>query len=353
MVVSQVWYGWLQHPQTGIASGSYLTASQIQALLLLNDTRYDFQRWHGTLLIIAVATVAIILNIFLAKQLPRLEVLMLVLHVVGFLAIVLVLWVLAPRTPAKVVFTEFQNNGNWPNLGLSVLIGLTGPVYSMIASDCAVHMGDIKSALSSPTGQPYIQVLFNATGSHVGTTVLIVLVMTMTLCNTINNVAAASRQLYAFARDQGLPFSSFVKPSRAIPLNAILVCFLTTCLMSLINIGSTVAFNAIVSLGAAGLFSTYLISISCILVKRWRGEPLRPRRWSLGAWGAAVNVAAVLSLLLFYFFSFWPLATPVEGETMNWSITIYGAVVAFALVYYAGFAKFRYEGPVVNIKRDL
>ena len=110
-------------------------------MLLLNDSGYDSQRWHGTLLIIAVATVAILLNVFLAKQLPRLEVLMLVLHIVGFLAIVIVLWVLAPRTPARVVFTNFQNNGDWPNLGLSILIGLTGPVYSMIASDCAVHMG--------------------------------------------------------------------------------------------------------------------------------------------------------------------------------------------------------------------
>ena len=66
---------------------------------------------------------------------------MLILHFVGFFAIIIPLWITAPRTPAKRVFTEFQNNGEWPNMGLSVLIGLTGPVYSMIASDCAVHMG--------------------------------------------------------------------------------------------------------------------------------------------------------------------------------------------------------------------
>lgn len=52
-------------------------------------------------------------------------------------------WVLgAPRTPARVVFTEFQNNGGWPNQGLAALIGLTGPVFSLIASDWAVHMGE-------------------------------------------------------------------------------------------------------------------------------------------------------------------------------------------------------------------
>ncbi|KAL8754835.1 MAG: hypothetical protein Q9199_004056 [Rusavskia elegans] len=368
------WLGTLAW-QTGIASGSYLSASQIQGLMLLNAPGYTFERWHRTLL------------------LPRIEVFMLVLHFVGFFAIIIPLWVTAPRTPAKVVFTEFQNNGGWPNLGLSVLIGLTGPVYSMVASDCAVHMaeeikdasrilplgmvwsmvlsavsgfvmiltfcfsvGDIESAISTPTGQPYIQVFYNATGSRAGTTVMTVIIASMTLCNTVNNVASASRQLYAFARDRGLPFSpvlSYVKPGWAIPLNSVLMCFVVTCLLSLINIGSAVAFNAIVSLGAAALFSTYAISISCILIKRWRDEPLRPRRWSLGKWGAPVNVAAVMFLILFYFFSFWPLFTPTEATTMNWSIAIYGAVVIFAILYYHTHGKFVYDGPVVLVKRDL
>ncbi|KAL8882745.1 MAG: hypothetical protein Q9198_000309 [Flavoplaca austrocitrina] len=387
--------GWLATLawQTGIASGSYLTASQIQALMLLNDPSYVFERWHGTLLIIAVATVAICLNIFFAKQLPRIEIFMLVLHFVGFFAIVIALWVTAPRTPAKIVITDFQNNGGWPNLGLSVLIGLTGPVYSMIASDCAVHMaeeikdasrilplgmvwsmiisaisgfimvltfcfsvGDVEAALSSPTGQTYIQVFYNATGSRAGTTFMTVVIATMTLCNIVNNVASASRQLYAFARDRGLPCSStlsYVKPGWAIPLNSILVCFIVTCLLSLINIGSAVAFNAIVSLGAAALFSTYAISITCILIKRWRGEPLRPRRWSLGKWGAPVNVAAMLFMALFYFFSFWPLFTPTEAATMNWSIAIYGVVVSFAVVYYYTHGRLVYDGPVVLVKKDL
>ena len=144
-----------------------------------------------------------------------------------------------------------------------------------------------------------------------------------------------------------------VQPGWAIPLNSILVCFIVTCLLSLINIGSTVAFNAIVSLGAAALFSTYLISISCILFKRYRGEPLRLRRWSLGKWGAPINVAALLFLLLAYFFSFWPLFTPTSAQTFNWSVVIYGAVLIFAVGYYYVHGRHVYDGPVVSVKRDL
>lgn len=86
--------------------------------------------------------------------------------------------------------------------------------FVMVLTFC-FSIGDIESALSSPTGQPYIQVFFNATGSHSGTTVMTVVITFMTFCNTVNNVASASRQLYAFARDRGLPYSSFLREVRA------------------------------------------------------------------------------------------------------------------------------------------
>ena len=146
---------------------------------------------------------------------------------------------------------------------------------------------------------------------------------------------------------------SKVNPRWAIPLNSILVTFLIACLLSLINIGSSVAYNAIVSLGAAALLTTYFVSISCVLLKRFRGEPLRPGRWSLGRWGAPINVAALMFLSIAYFFSFWPLFTPTTATTFNWSIVIYGAVLLFAGAYCAVIGKHQYDGPVVLVKKDL
>lgn len=128
--------------QTGVASGAYPIAAQIQGLLLLNDPSYSLERWHGTLLAIAIVLVAVIVNTTLVKQLPKIEVLMLCLGICGFISVVTVLWTLAPRTPAQVVFTEFQNNGGWPNTGLSTLIGMTGPVFVFAGADAAVHMGE-------------------------------------------------------------------------------------------------------------------------------------------------------------------------------------------------------------------
>lgn len=120
--------GW----QTGIASIAFLAGTQIQGLLVLNYDTYNFQRWHGTFLVIAVSCFSVIFNTVASKQLPMVEGLVLILHVFGFFAILIPLWVLAPRNPANVVFTEFSNNGGWPNLGLSYLIGLLSPVFTLL-----------------------------------------------------------------------------------------------------------------------------------------------------------------------------------------------------------------------------
>lgn len=76
-------------------------------------------------------------------------------------------------------------------------------------------------------------------------------------------------------------------------MNSVLVTSLFTCLVSLINIGSTVAFNAVLSLGVVAVMATYMISIACVLLKRWRREPLPAARWSLGRAGLPVNVIGV------------------------------------------------------------
>ena len=73
--------------QVNIASGAYLVVVQFQGLLILNDPSYVFERWHGTLLIIAVTIVALSFNTFLAKRLPLIEGSMLIIHSCDFFAI--------------------------------------------------------------------------------------------------------------------------------------------------------------------------------------------------------------------------------------------------------------------------
>lgn len=131
--------GW----QVNISSGCYLVTLQLQGIIVLNDPNYAPKPWHGTLMIIAIATVAILFNTFLAKKLPLIEGLILIIHVFGFFAILIPLWVLSPIQPAKQVFTEFTDVYGWPTQGLACLVGIVGPMYSLLGPDSAVHMGKI------------------------------------------------------------------------------------------------------------------------------------------------------------------------------------------------------------------
>ena len=92
------------------------------------------------MLIIAISTFSILFNTFLAKKLPLVEALLLLLHIIGLSAVVVPLWVLAPRNSAKFVFTQFSSDSGWDDVGASVMIGLTTTIVSMIGFDCAVHM---------------------------------------------------------------------------------------------------------------------------------------------------------------------------------------------------------------------
>jgi choline transport protein len=235
--------GW----QTGAANTSFLAGTQIQGLIVLNYPNYVFQRWHGTLLTCAVASFSVFFNTFLAKKLPLVEGIVLIIHVFGFFAVIVTLWVLGPRGDAAEVFTTFNNFGNWNSNATSALVGILAVMIPLLGADAAVHMseelkdaskqvprtmiwttfingalglvliitfcmtlGDLNSVINTPTGQPYIQVFFNATQSYIGATVLSALVIFMAIFCNLSIVATASRQLFAFARDQGVPFASWL-----------------------------------------------------------------------------------------------------------------------------------------------
>lgn len=128
--------GW----QGAVVGLSLVAGTIIQGLIALQDPTYEPQQWHGTLLVIAVVLFCIIFNTSLAKKLPLIEGFILLLHTIGLFAIVIPLWVLAPRNPPSVALFRFSNGGNWPSMGIAYMVGLLTPLTSMMGFDCSVHM---------------------------------------------------------------------------------------------------------------------------------------------------------------------------------------------------------------------
>jgi choline transport protein len=100
------------------------------------------------------------------------------------------------------------------------------------------------------------------------------------------------------------------------------------------------------------LLTSYMVSISTLLLRRYTGPNLPTRRWSLGRWGAVVNIVALCFLSVFWIFSFFPPTAVVTTTTMNWNSLMFAIIVVVALVYYLLKARHEYVGPVMLVKRD-
>lgn len=167
-------------------------------------------------------------------------------------------------------------------------------------------------------------------------------------------MAGASRQMFAFARDRGLPFSNWVGrvPDKYdVPVNAIAVSALCACILHCINIGSSIAFNIILSIGSVALITSYLTSIGCVTWRRLRGLPLLDSKFSLGKFGLAINMFSVAFLVLIYVFAFFPQVPEPSAESMNWAIVVYIGVLGIAGIYYVARARHHYDGPVAYVRK--
>ena len=234
--------GW----QAILAGAGYLGGTMIVALVAMNHDSYVPQLWHGTLLFWAFVVVAVFVNTVTSTWLPKIEIFILVVHIVGFLAIIIPVVQLAPnKASVHDVFTQFSNGGAWPSQGLSFFIGMVGNVFAMFGCDSTVHMAeeienaevvvpwsmlsatllngalgfgmviavlfvtpDITSALASPPGLlgfPFMQIFYDALGSKAGANFLIAILVIMDAAGTIALMATASRLVWAFARDRALP----------------------------------------------------------------------------------------------------------------------------------------------------
>jgi amino acid transporter len=67
--------------------------------------------------------------------------------------------------------------------------------------------------------------------------------------------------------------------------------------------------------------------------------------FSLGRWGPAINIIALLWGLLAMLFSMFPSYQPVTPANMNYSSVVMGGWVVLGAVYYLVFQRKSYEGP--------
>ena len=165
---------------------------------------------------------------------------------------------------------------------------------------------------------------------------MIFLVLVITVFCSISITVAASRCTWAFARDDAMPGSKLwakVDKRLGVPVNALILVTVIQMLLGLINIGSSSAFVAFISVGVQALALSYAIPISIsLLTKR---KEVNQARWKMSSFvGPIVNTIALLWIAFELVLFSMPTALPVTPVSMNYSSVVLVGFGVIAAVWY-------------------
>ena len=301
--------GWVALTATAGLLGSQL----IVGIISFMSPSYSPQRWHQFLIYVGYNLFAFLVNAFMSALLPLVDKAAFIWSLSGF--VIICITVLACASPTyqsgDFVFREFLNTTGWPD-GLAWLLGLLQGGLGLTGYDAVAHMieevprphivgpkimiacvgiglstgfiflmillfvlKDVNTVISSPAG-PVLQIFYDATGNRAGSICLLMFPLICLLFAGTAIMTTSSRMSYAFARDGGLPFSrvfSKVHKRLDVPLNALYLTSALVIIFGCIFLGSSSAFNAIVSASVVALGITYATppAINCL-----RGRKMLP-----------------------------------------------------------------------------
>ena len=127
------------------------------------------------------------------------------------------------------------------------------------------------------------------------------------------------------------------------------VAFIVT-LLGLINIGSTTAFNAMISLTLLGQYTTYCLPTILILYRRIRRDkhiPYGP--WRLGKWGIPLNIITIAFSFVTLAFNLLPPYYPVTSSNLNYAPVVFGAALLLTVGFWIFRGRYHYRGPIRRV----
>jgi amino acid transporter len=176
-------------------------------------------------------------------------------------------------------------NSAW-GIFLSVAVSAVVGYVMLIVLTWCIPNGDVAATAADP--YPVLYVIANNLSPFVTNLIAVTIGGAMWLCG-LASVTSMGRMWYAFARDDGMPGSAYLKrvSRNGTPVNAIVV----TAILSVLVCVYAAAFYVVTSISTIALYLAYVIPIFLNLRKRIPRE-LAP--WSLGRFGPLINIIAVV-----------------------------------------------------------
>ncbi|KAJ6002988.1 hypothetical protein N7451_005535 [Penicillium sp. IBT 35674x] len=371
-----------------VATNSLLSSQLIVGVISAMHPSYESTRWQQFLIYIGLTLGAFIINAFMNSILPVIYRGAFAWSIGGF-AIVSIT-VLACASPdyntAYFVFCNFVNQTGWPD-GVAWLLGLLQGGLGVTAFDAVVHMieevpnpsvegpkimvtcvgigtvtgciflivllfvaGNMEQVTTSAAG-PLLQILVDATKNKAGAICLLMLPLICLILAILSVMTTSSRMIFAFARDGGLPASKFfakVHPTLQLPLNALILTVVVVICFGCIFLGSSSAFNAIISASVVALDLSYGIPI---LINCLQGRNALPeRKWKLPrAVGWFTDIVSLSYIALTTVLFVFPPSSTVTGSSMNYCIAAFAVIIIISAFQWIVDGRKNYTGPRIDL----
>lgn len=268
----------------------------------------------------------------------------------------------SPHQSGQYVFAHFVNSTGWKSDGMAFIVGLINPNWIFACLDSATHMAeevpqpernipiailatvaigfttswfycismffslkDLNQLINSTTQVPILELYYQALNNKAGAIVLETLLLVTGMGCLIACHTWQSRLVWSFARDRGVPghqWISRVNFTLDVPfISHSVSCFIVG-VLGLLYLGSSTAFNSMVTACITLLYISYTTPILCLW---YRGrENIHHGPFWLGKWGLVANIVTLLwtvfCLVMYSFPSTMPATT---GSKSPSHITLY------------------------------
>ncbi|MCP8718167.1 MAG: amino acid permease [Asgard group archaeon] len=363
------------------ASVSSSLANSILSLYVLNNPSFEIKRWHSFVTFEAINLALSVFNIW-GRYLPHIFASGLWISLLGF--VVTMITCLACSSGrynlGNFVFSDYTNITGWNNKPLSFIIGLISPIWCFAGLDSAVHMvddlgvkagkvlipravictvvlgfltafaysvaiffcaTDISEVVESTL--PLLTIFYQSTRNKGAAIFLEVLtILTGIICN-ISAHAWQARVCWTMAGSEALPGSKYLKqihPRTKLPVNAHFFSTFLVAAIGCIYMGSTTAFNAIITGCICLLLLSY--SIPALLLLRVRNKGFAHGPFWCGKLGYIANILTILWTLFCLVFLSFPYVRPVTSTNMNYVSAVYGGAILAVIICWFLYGKSRF-----------
>ncbi|CAF3479992.1 hypothetical protein SNK03_007566 [Fusarium graminearum] len=345
------------------------------------------QGWHYFLVFQAINLVLLLYNIFCLQRASWTHSIGFALSLVMFLIIFVTCLALSSKASSESVWTTFDNQTGWP-AGVTFLTGLVTPASMYGGIDAVLHLAEectspertVPRAMMAivtigcltgfgfavamcysitnlealmTTTMPIYELWRQATGNNTAATVFDVMLHIITLFAVTAVQQTASRMTWAFARDGGLPGSSYlavVNSKHQVPVWALVANSVVIFICGCIYLGSGAAFSAVI--GSSLVLQIISFTIPALLLL-WhkRSDSVLPRDGAFrvpDTVGWAANVLVVIFGIVFSVFFILPAAIPVTGNSMNYASAVIAICAICGSLNWVFYSKKRFVGPRIE-----